>query len=287
MKTQIIFLCVLGVIALVSCAPHGSFDNQPKITPEEIMNVESQLPCVLQQPGAVCSAIGERAKNVLPEVLQKGKCSKCTPDEDVKIQRTLLILHQEFRQYLTKLKEIYVLNVNAKYENVPSDIQKTYLPYIDCVLDRKSCNFIGDQVKKLLPDWFKNECADCDSMIKSEAKKRIPNIQKYFPEDWQLIEQKYGGKSTAKQTRPTFSAPSKSTIVIGGEKSRPKFSAPSKPTDQDNQPREKLIISGNTASPEVLFANDQSFGAKAVVCLIMKKNCDEQMKFFKSKQQNF
>ncbi|XP_044593787.1 uncharacterized protein LOC123271501 [Cotesia glomerata] len=174
-----------------------------------------------------------------------------------------------------------VLNVNAKYENVPSDIQKTYLPYIDCVLDRKSCNFIGDQVKKLLPDWFKNECADCDSMIKSEAKKRIPNIQKYFPEDWQLIEQKYGGKSTAKQTRPTFSAPSKSTIVIGGEKSRPKFSAPSKPTDQDNQPREKLIISGNTASPEVLFANDQSFGAKAVVCLIMKKNCDEQMKFFK------
>lgn len=40
-----------------------------------------------------------------------------------------------------------VLNVNAKYEDVPSDIQKKYLPYIDCVLDRKSCDFIGGQVK--------------------------------------------------------------------------------------------------------------------------------------------
>lgn len=135
----------------------------------------------------------------------------------------------------------------------------------------------------MLPDWFKNECADCNPMIKSEAKKRIPDIQKYFPEDWQLIEQKYGGKSNARQTRPTFSAPSKPTIVIEEEKSRPKFSAPSKPTDRYNQPQKKLTISENSASPEVLFANDRSFGAKAVLCLVMKKNCDWQMKIFKSK----
>ncbi|KAG8036505.1 hypothetical protein G9C98_003827 [Cotesia typhae] len=193
-----------------------------------------------------------------------------------------------------------VLNVNAKYEDVPSDIQKKYLPYIDCVLDRKSCDFIGDQVKKLLPDWFKNECADCNPMIKSEAKKRIPDIQKYFPEDWQLIEQKYGGKLNAKHTRQTFSAPSKPTTVIKEEKSRPKFSAPSKPTivieedksrpkfsepskltDRNNKPQDKLTISENAASPEVLFANDRSFGAKAVLCLVLKKNCDWQMKVFK------
>lgn len=61
MKTQIIFLCVLGVIASVSCAPHQSYANQREISSEEIMRVESQLPCVLNQ--GPCSEIGMKAKS--------------------------------------------------------------------------------------------------------------------------------------------------------------------------------------------------------------------------------
>nr|AIX97827.1 chemosensory protein [Cnaphalocrocis medinalis] len=105
MKTQIIFLCVLGVIALVSCAPHQSYANQPETTPEEIMRVESQLPCVLNQ--GPCSELGLRIKMVLPEILTTRKCSTCTPEENAKVGRILYIMHEKFRHHLITLNNIY------------------------------------------------------------------------------------------------------------------------------------------------------------------------------------
>lgn len=57
-----------------------------------------------------------------------------------------------------KIQSIYLLltfvgvfalisNASAKYENVPPATLKRYLPYIDCVLDRRPCDLIGNEVK--------------------------------------------------------------------------------------------------------------------------------------------
>ncbi|CAD6209183.1 GSCOCT00003769001.3-RA-CDS [Cotesia congregata] len=108
MKTQIICLCVLGVIALVSCAQHVPFSKLQEITPEQITLVESQMPCVLQTPGASCSKIGLRAKDVLPEFLKTKKCSTCTPEEKEKIDQIFTILHTtELKKYLIPLQNLY------------------------------------------------------------------------------------------------------------------------------------------------------------------------------------
>lgn len=146
-----------------------------------------------------------------------------------------------------------------------------------------------------MPDWFKNECADCKSYITSNAKKMIPEVQKYFPEEWQLIKQKYGGQSSVENNLssefkivPTYLEPSKPSSQNPGQKSHPVSSTPSKPPSRIPGQKSRPInpvSSKPTSQISVtdLFSNDPSYGAKAVICLIEKKGCDPLTQYFKCK----
>ncbi|XP_057339260.1 uncharacterized protein LOC130676776 isoform X1 [Microplitis mediator] len=182
-----------------------------------------------------------------------------------------------------------VSKANAKYDNVPQAILKRYLPHIDCLLDRKPCDFYGKKAKALMPDWFKNECANCDFMIKTYAKEMIPEVQKYFPDDWQLIKQKYGGQSSVQKIDsnpagkvddqsefkiiPTYLEPSIQHSQYPGHKYRPGTPVSKKPTSQ--------------ISVTDVFSNNPSYGAKAVICLVEKKGCDPMTQYFKLSMYQF
>ncbi|THK33176.1 ejaculatory bulb-specific protein 3 [Diachasma alloeum] len=83
----------------------------------------------------------------------------------------------------------------GKYDNVDVDAilknNRVLTQYIKCMLGEGSCTAEGRELKKVLPDALKTNCAKCDEKQKSTAEKVINHLRSNRPNEWNRLVAKY------------------------------------------------------------------------------------------------
>ncbi|CAG9837567.1 unnamed protein product [Diabrotica balteata] len=83
----------------------------------------------------------------------------------------------------------------TKYDNVNLDdiikSDRLLRNYIDCLLGTKKCTADGEELKKVLPDALKTECAKCSDAQKNGAKKIITHLIKNKRQWWDELEARF------------------------------------------------------------------------------------------------
>ncbi|XP_033230993.1 ejaculatory bulb-specific protein 3-like [Belonocnema kinseyi] len=62
---------------------------------------------------------------------------------------------------------------------------------IDCVLNRRTCDKMGNEIKALIPEAIKNNCRRCTPTQAMQSKKIITHMQKHYPREFRQVIQSY------------------------------------------------------------------------------------------------
>ncbi|CAG9837566.1 unnamed protein product [Diabrotica balteata] len=83
----------------------------------------------------------------------------------------------------------------TKYDNVDIDAiiknERLLKNYFNCLMDEGPCNADGKELKKVLPDALKTECAKCSDAQKNGAKKIITHLIKNKRQWWDELEARF------------------------------------------------------------------------------------------------
>ncbi|XP_063994236.1 ejaculatory bulb-specific protein 3-like [Diachasmimorpha longicaudata] len=84
---------------------------------------------------------------------------------------------------------------SGKYDHVDVDAilknNRVLTQYIKCMLGEASCTAEGRELKKVLPDALRTNCAKCDEKEKSTAEKVINHLKNNRPNEWKRLIAKY------------------------------------------------------------------------------------------------
>ncbi|XP_068893367.1 allergen Tha p 1-like [Tenebrio molitor] len=87
-----------------------------------------------------------------------------------------------------------------KYDNI--DLQEILQSdrltenYVNCLLDKKPCTPDGTELKRVLPDALKTNCAKCSEKQKVGARTVIHHLYKNKSNWWKELEAKYDPENT-------------------------------------------------------------------------------------------
>ncbi|XP_075216523.1 ejaculatory bulb-specific protein 3-like [Lycorma delicatula] len=86
----------------------------------------------------------------------------------------------------------------SKYDNINLDeildSKRLVSNYVQCLLGNKACSPEGSELKKILPDALKTQCAKCTENQKQGALKVVQRLQKDYPDEWKLLLDKWDPK---------------------------------------------------------------------------------------------
>nr|CAG25443.1 OS-D-like protein, OS-D2 [Nasonovia ribisnigri]CAI64040.1 putative OS-D-like protein [Nasonovia ribisnigri] len=108
--------------------------------------------------------------------------------------------------YTTKYDHIDIDQVLASKRLVNS--------YVQCLLDKKPCTPEGAELRKILPDALKTQCAKCNATQKNAALKVVDRLQKDYDKEWKQLLDKWDPKREQFQKFQQFLAEEKKKGVV-------------------------------------------------------------------------
>ncbi|WP_082558797.1 A10/OS-D family protein [Kitasatospora sp. MBT66] len=93
------------------------------------------------------------------------------------------IAEPEHEKYLTRFDNIDVDRI------LKSD--RLFTNYFNCLMDRGKCTPDGKELKSLLPDALRVNCAHCTNRQKKGTDRILRFIVKNRPTEWKQLEEKY------------------------------------------------------------------------------------------------
>ncbi|KAF0767288.1 ejaculatory bulb-specific protein 3-like [Aphis craccivora] len=86
----------------------------------------------------------------------------------------------------------------TKYDNIDVDqvlaSKRLVNSYVQCLLDKKPCTPEGAELRKILPDALKTQCAKCNATQKNAALKVVDRLQKDYDAEWKQLLDKWDPK---------------------------------------------------------------------------------------------
>nr|AXY87870.1 chemosensory protein 1 [Subpsaltria yangi] len=79
------------------------------------------------------------------------------------------------------------------YEKILSN-KRILESYVKCVTEKGPCTPEATDIKKILPEVLATSCAKCSPGLKTIVQKTITTMQDKYPDQWQLVVNKYDPK---------------------------------------------------------------------------------------------
>ncbi|EFA07577.1 chemosensory protein 19 precursor [Tribolium castaneum] len=100
-----------------------------------------------------------------------------------------------FIAFLMLLGAVWCEQYTTKYDNINVDeilaSERLLKNYFNCIMDRGACTPDADELKRVLPDALKSDCAKCSEKQKEMTKKVIHFLSHNKQQMWKELTAKY------------------------------------------------------------------------------------------------